>query len=154
MMMMSRREQVENVGGTIDPAVVRSVVQMLQSLGIYETQFEPLLMADSRRFFTDEGAAKVDELPCDQFLLHVEKRLQQAHEMVAQYLAPSSRAPLVRVVEDHLFAPHIAAVVRDGAPLLLKMDKVSDMKRMHSLLHRRGVSADAMLVAEWLKFIK
>ena len=55
-----------------DHEVVGRLCSMLYTLDLYSFQFEPLLLADSKRFFHQEGTQLVADLDTAQFFLLVE----------------------------------------------------------------------------------
>ena len=70
------------------------------------------------------------------FLLHVERRLQQASEMVREYLDVSTRSPLVSVIDNMLLLPHVGVLVERGLKGLIEQMRVKDIRRMFILLER------------------
>ena len=131
----------ERHGIAIDREVLGRLLRMLVALGLYGEQFEIPFLADSRRFFKNEGQQMAQSALGDGgsggaasassssssgggvsgadsgsglsggdsgsgfgvdpagFLLHVERRLVEAQDMVTRYLDVSTKAPLLQVMD-------------------------------------------------------
>jgi len=125
----------ERSGQSIDRSVIRRLLRMLYSVRLYQSFEEPFLM-ESERFFTAEGQELIDSFDAASFLKHVERRLQQASDMVAQYLDVGTRAPLIEVIDNRLLLPHVPALLDRGVATLFNETKIGDLKRMFVLLDR------------------
>ena len=111
----------ERHGQSTDKPLMRRLLRMMSSVGLYTDKFESPFLQESqryslyqflcffylvpdtitshtshhrRRFFYAEGQQLLDVVDTAGFLLQVERRLQQAAEMVASYLDISTRTPL------------------------------------------------------------
>ena len=111
---------------------------MLFSIGLYTDKFEYPFLTDSNRFFATEGQELIDSIDTPGFLLHVERRLQQASEMVREYLDVSTKSPLISVIDNMLLLPHVGVIVERGLKGLMEQAKVKDIRRMFMLLERVG----------------
>ena len=52
----------ERQNQTIDKSIVKRLLRMLYSVGLYADQFECTFLADSQRFFAAEGQELLDSL--------------------------------------------------------------------------------------------
>jgi cullin 4 len=127
--------QCERRGQSIDKSIVRRLLRMLFVVGLYRHFEEPFVM-ESERFFISEGQELIDSLDAASYLKHVERRLQQAVDMVAQYLDIGSRVPLIAVIDNRLLRPHVNALLERGVATLFNENKASDLKRLFVLLDR------------------
>ena len=126
----------ERQNQNIDKSIVQRLLRMLFSVGLYTDKFEYPFLAESQRFFAAEGQELVDSLDTPSFLLHVEKRLQQASEMVREYLDVSTKSPLISVIDNVLLLPHVGVMVERGLKGLMEQVRIKDMRRMFILLER------------------
>lgn len=127
--------QSERHGQSVDKRIVRRLLRMLFAVGLYRHFEEPFLM-ESERFFASEGQELIDSLDAASYLKHVERRLQQAVDMVTQYLDVGSRVPLIATIDNRLLRPHTTTLLDRGVATLFNENKVSDLKRLFVLLDR------------------
>ena len=128
----------ERQNQSIDKSIVQRLLRMLFSIGLYTDKFEYPFLTDSNRFFATEGQELIDSIDTPGFLLHVERRLQQASEMVREYLDVSTKSPLISVIDNMLLLPHVGVIVERGLKGLMEQAKVKDIRRMFMLLERVG----------------
>jgi len=131
---------------TNETDVLSRLCRMLSTLDKY-AQFEYVLCQDSKRFFAAEGTHLANTLSPSDFLALVDRRLQECTDMCSKLLDPSSRKPLLEIVETHLFTPHLPQLVEKGFKSLLDGDRVEDLRRMYLLFGR--VKAQNMLQQAW-----
>lgn len=139
-------------GREIDEDMIKRVLQMLLSLNLYKQKFESAFLVDSTRFFASEGSQLVDHCDASVFIEHVDKRLHEATGMVTKYLDSSTRLPLIQIIEQHLFTPHVNVLLEKGLSTLLQGDRVHDLKRFHSLMDR--VNMLDRLKQGWSNYVK
>lgn len=87
---------------------------MLSAIGLYAGRFEAPFITESVRFFTSEGQNMIASTDAATFLTHVEKRLQEAVDMVHMYLDISTKSKLIAVIENKLLLPHISTLIDKG----------------------------------------
>jgi cullin 4 len=110
-------------GESVNVSLLRSLVRMLTSLGLYKPTFLRAFLEDTGRYFLAEGERRVETLDVVGFLRHVEGRLLEAQEAVVQYLEPGTRRPLVQTIEAQLLAPHVSAVIEKGFEPLMDANR-------------------------------
>jgi cullin-4 len=130
--------ECERQGQQINRDVAKRLMRMLLALQTYRERFEQPFLEESARFFTAEGQRLLNELDASQFLVHVERRLLQAADMVQSYLDSATKRPLIEAIEQHLLKPHAQAILDRGFEQLLNGDKLADLHRMFSLFCRIG----------------
>lgn len=139
-------------GALTDGQQIGQLAQMLMTLQLYQSHFQQAFLQDAARFFGEEGERILDQLDVAQFLLHVDRRLNEAVELTTKHLDASSRKPLLEVVESYLLAPHVPVLLERGAAAMLAADQISDLKRMYLLFER--VHAVDKLRVVWSQYIK
>jgi cullin-4 len=142
----------ERQGLSVDREMIRRILRMLTSIGSYVHRFEFPLLSESKRFFLSEGQNLIEKLEPASFLLHVERRLKEASEMVLRYLEISTRNPLFTVIEDNLLTPHVNQLVDRGFCAMLEGDKLVDLGRMYMLLEK--VNGSSILKSQWSAHIR
>lgn len=137
-----------------DRDMMRRLLRMLYSVGLYAEKFQVPFILDTTRYFRAEGARLIQITDATNFCIHVEKRLVQANDMVMRYLDLSTRHPLLKAIESELLEPHIDAIVTRGLGPLLKQARTrqTDLRRLYNLLDR--VSALPTLCTQWCSYFK
>ena len=170
--------------------MVRRLLRMMSSVGLYTDKFETPFLQESQRYtcfsffaiflcciiqkplfllrlryFYSEGQQLLDIVDTAGFLVQVERRLQQAGDMVSSYLDISTRAPLgsisvlllshyymcylchtqththssaVSTIDTKLLLPHIPILLERGLSGLLSELRLGDLRRLYSLIERVG----------------
>jgi len=127
------------------------MIRMLSSLGLYQ-RFELPFLEDSNRFFELEGQQLAVQHDPAIFLQHVEKRLNEAGEMIQRYLQHITKPLLIKSIEKYLLDPHCNQLVERGLESLVEGDRIVDLKRMFILFQR--ISNTPMIKVAWCDYIK
>lgn len=142
----------ERNGEAIGRSYVFNLLRMLLSLQLYHADFEPKFLLASEQYYTQEGVNVLESANVPQFLVHVERRLQEENERVVHYLDVSTRRPLIQVVETKLLQPHTTTLLERGFDALMEEARIEDLKRMYQLFQR--VDAVDSLKASFAGYIK
>lgn len=132
----------ERRGEAINRSYLYNLLRMLSSLNLYHSDFETPFLTASERFYTQEGIEAMESSSVPQFLLHVEKRLQEENDRVNHYLDVATKKQLTAVVENQLLKPHIATLVERGFEALMDGSRIDDLKRMYILYARVNATGD------------
>ena len=84
---------------------------MLSTLGLYHKSFLPPFLASATAYFAAEASAMTTNLKIREYLNHCTARLAEAHDTVTLHLDPSTRGPLVQLMEDSLVRPHVGTLL-------------------------------------------
>lgn len=144
--------EADRQGLVVDKDVLKRLVRMLVSCGLYTHRFEVPFIADSKRFFMAEGQALIESNDVADYLVHAEKRLAEATEMTNLYLDISSRPALVLCIESSLLVPHGTALVERGMVGLMDANKLTDLRRLYVLLGRVGVTE--LIKQTWASYLR
>ncbi len=128
----------QRVGQGVDKDILRALLRMLSSLGLYTEQFEPLFLAHTKAFFRTEGEKLIGPggLNVQEFLGQVDRRLTEAAEQIMSYLEPSTRGPLVTAIESNFFNPHTHTLLTKGFDELMDNSRILDLKLLSNLMSR------------------
>lgn len=134
----------ERRGEIVDRGAVKSICQMLMSLGVktrtvYEEEFEMPFLEVSAEFFKMESQQFLRENSASVYVNRVEARIKEEAERAKHYLDPSSEGPITKVVERELISEHMKTIVEmenSGVVYMLKNDKTDDLKCMYYLFSR------------------
>ena len=137
---------------SFDEFSTKRLVRMLVTLDLYHAKFEIPFLIDSERFFLQEGQALVQSCDPAAFLMHTERRLAEALEMISKYIDTSTKMSLLRTIEATLLRPHASALIEKGLMSLLEANRIVDLRRMYVLLDRVG-EADGMRTG-WVAYIR
>jgi cullin 4 len=136
----------------VDQDMMRRLLRMLYSIGLYTDRFQFPFIRSTEHFFINEGRNLIEKTDAAFFMAHIEKRLIQANDMVVRYLDVSSRVPLLEAIERELLAPHINTLLERGLENLLQTHKLIDLKRMYYLFDR--VKCLSNLCKGWCDYLK
>lgn len=125
---------------------------MLLTLDLYNTLFEPFFLQDSVLFFTQEGNQYISCYTIAQFFSLVDSRLVEATELVSKSMSPTTKKPLVDIIEQNLLKPHVTLVLEKGFEGLLEDQKLEDVRRVTVLSDRVGMINTVKV--HWLTYIK
>ncbi|KAK4536609.1 hypothetical protein CDCA_CDCA09G2634 [Cyanidium caldarium] len=140
-------------GEPMERAELRDLlVDMLDTLGFYRTEFEPQLFATTRAFYAAEGRHYVAERSLPEYLGHCEMRLQQEQERVQAYLDASSQRQLLAILNDALGRQCVEAMMDKGLEALFDETRVDDLGRLYQLLRR--IDATWKLTPRYGEYIK
>jgi cullin-4 len=138
-------------GEAVDRALLKTLLRMLSSLGVYESAFQRAFLARTVAHYAAEGARLVAELEAPAFLAHAERRLAEEFARCDAYLEPATRRPLVEAVETCLVERHLPTVLEHGLDAMLAENRAEDLARLYALAAR--VAALAALCAAFKRHV-
>eukprot|EP00170_Pyropia_yezoensis_P002645 contig_11091_g2649 len=126
----------ERDGDSIDVTLVTSLASMLSAVGVYANVFEGPFLASTAHYFASESARLIDSMDLSAYLAHVEARLNAEAARVTSCLDATTRRPLIVIVERHLLAVHVQALLDKGFATLANEGRVADLARLWLLYGR------------------
>nr|CAG4640653.1 EOG090X01NX [Eulimnadia texana] len=126
----------ERQGDTVDRSLLKSLLRMLSDLGIYQEAFENKFLAATDQMFSAEGQRLMQEWEVSEYLLHVEKRLNEENNRLLHYLDQSTKRPLIAKVEKQLISEHLTRIIQKGLDPLLEENRIGDLTLMFNLVSR------------------
>eukprot|EP01119_Soliformovum_irregulare_P006728 TRINITY_DN1911_c0_g1_i2.p1 TRINITY_DN1911_c0_g1~~TRINITY_DN1911_c0_g1_i2.p1 ORF type:complete len:757 (-),score=235.37 TRINITY_DN1911_c0_g1_i2:308-2578(-) len=128
--------QRERQGETVARSLLKSVIQMFVSLGIYGEIFERPFLVATQNFYAADGTSSLQELELSMYLRHVESRILAESERLLSYLDSSTRKSLIHLLERNLIENHVPAILAKGFDSLMAENKIEDLTLMFSLFNR------------------
>lgn len=130
----------------IDRKLVKEVVEIFVEMGgarnsleVYVTDFEDMLLSTSADFYSRESSKWAEEDSFPDYMCKAEDRLQQEQQRVANYLHSSTEEKLLKVCDEQLLqTPEQILLEKEnsGCEALLRDNKVDDLSRMFRLFSR------------------
>ncbi|KXS17899.1 cullin-4A [Gonapodya prolifera JEL478] len=137
----------ERNGNVVSRDLLRSIVQALLDLDLYDLIFEPELLAETDRFYTEEGdrlTSEVTQAPdggvaLSHLLKRVEQRVQEESNRCTPnvgYLTPSSRRKLTQLAEAQFVKRNARALLDAGFDKLMDAKATDDLTRLYTVFNR------------------
>lgn len=132
----------ERNGEQIDTALIHNIIEAYIALGVtkknvYGKEFECYFLTETRDFYSAESTNYLNSNSTSDYMIKVEKRLQEEENRVQLYLSQSTWAHLREVCKDELISQHKHQLASEFKPLL-QDDKYEDIGRMYTLLGMIG----------------
>jgi cullin 1 len=133
----------EREGKIIDKSLVKSVVELYESMGMgtldaYNTDLEEPLLTSTREYYARKREDWINDSTPD-YLIKAEDALDAERKRVEDYLHTSSEAKILKVVEEEILE-RVEMVLLEkessGCRALLQNDKSEDLQRMFRLFGR------------------
>jgi len=133
----------EREGRIIDKSLVKSVVELYESMGMgtleaYNTDLEDPLLVSTREYYARKREDWINNSTPD-YLIKAEDALDEERKRVEDYLNTSSEAKLLKVVEEEILEKVEMLLLEkesSGCRALLQNDKSEDLQRMFRLFSR------------------
>eukprot|EP00270_Netrium_digitus_P009725 TRINITY_DN2975_c0_g1_i1.p1 TRINITY_DN2975_c0_g1~~TRINITY_DN2975_c0_g1_i1.p1 ORF type:complete len:809 (+),score=234.88 TRINITY_DN2975_c0_g1_i1:93-2429(+) len=126
----------ERNGEAVNRGLLKHLLRMFSSLGIYIDSFERPFLQETSDFYASEGLRFLNITDIPDYLKHVETRLQEENERCIQYLDKSTRKQLIGVVEKQLLEMHVQAILDKGFSALMDANRAGDLHRLYALFSR------------------
>ncbi|KAH8118023.1 ubiquitin ligase SCF complex subunit Cullin [Phellopilus nigrolimitatus] len=137
--------EIDREGYAINRSAVKSCVDVLLALredaesgglSVYKRDVEPAVLKDSEAFYADEGEKLL--LTCDapEYLRRAEERFAQEEARAIHYLSAQTAAPLRKILEDSLLAPHLSSIIampNSGLDNMLDLDQEDNLARLYRI---------------------
>ncbi|XP_054159550.1 cullin-4A-like [Oppia nitens] len=126
----------ERNGEAVDRGLLKSLLRMLSDLSIYRNAFEIRFLQSTEQLYAAEGQRLMQSMEVPEYLIHVDKRVNEEWERLLHYLDHSTRKPLIQTVEKQLISEHLPNILSKGLDQLLDANRASDLSLMYNLLSR------------------
>jgi cullin 4 len=142
----------ERNGESINRPLIQKVLRVFTTLGIYRNIFEYIFLEKSKLFYAADGVRRMSVMAVPDYLGHVQKRLNEEVERVMTYLDPSTRLPLLRILETELLQKHVGSLLEKGFDKLIDKNRVDDLSLMHNLFNRvDGIESERNAFSKYIK---
>ncbi|TDL25857.1 Cullin-domain-containing protein [Rickenella mellea] len=137
--------QVEREGYAINRSAVKSCVDVLlqlndgtdgQPISVYKNDLEPEVLKESDAFYQLEAQNLLESCDAPEYLRRVESRFSSEENRAHHYLSSQTAAPLKKILEDTLLAPHLNTILsmpNSGLDAMIDEEKENDLARLYRL---------------------
>eukprot|EP00756_Hemistasia_phaeocysticola_P015860 Hpha_TRINITY_DN15438_c5_g1::TRINITY_DN15438_c5_g1_i1::g.172953::m.172953/K10609/CUL4; cullin 4 len=147
----------ERLGNAVDRRLLSKLTRMLDSLLMYKAVFEEPFLQETRTFYDEEAAvailSRTEFRVCD-YLHRVEQRFSEENERLQVCLLPSTRRPLITVVETCLVKTHAQEIVSKGLHELLQKMLLPELGLLYSQLGLPTVECRQILRESFQTYVK
>ncbi|XP_071501882.1 cullin-4A-like [Diadema antillarum] len=145
--------EMERTGDFVEHSLLKSLLRMLSDLQIYEEAFEKKFLDATKSLYAAEGQRLVHEREVPEYLVHVDKRLEEESQRILHYLDHTTRKSLIACVEKQLLEVHIGTILQKGLDSLLDANRVEDLSLLFKLLQRtkNGLSELCQYFSAYIK---
>ena len=150
----------EREGEIIDKTLVKSIVELYEKMGMgcldsYTNDLEQPLLDATRAYYARKREDWIAKDSTPDYLIKVEKALNEEKVRVVEYLNLASEPKLRRVVEDEILQKvqmNLLEKEGSGCRVLLANDKTEDLQRMFQLFSRldSGLQPMANIVEQFI----
>jgi len=141
----------ERMGDMVNRSLLRNLLRMLGQLQLYSS-FEAAFLADTESFYRQEGSDKLQDLDIPNYLLFVERRIEEEHDRIGHYLDIQTKKPLISKLDTQLLEAHVQTIVDKGFEILMTQHRIKDLERLYNLLLRvNGLSNIRQAFSAYIK---
>lgn len=150
----------EREGEIIDKSLVKSIVELFESMGMgsldaYNADLEDPLLESTREYYAKKRQEWIATDSTPDYLIKAEAALNEERNRVADYLNQSSETKLLKVVEEEILEKVEMVLLEkegSGCRVLLANDKSEDLQRMFRLFSRleNGLNPMASIVENFV----
>lgn len=126
----------EREGIQIDRQLVKSLLRMMSSLGIYQSVFEQPFLKTTAALYESEGNTFCRDLEVPAYLAYVNRRLQEEASRIDYYLDFGTRKQLISLTEKYLIVDHMESFIAKGFEMMLHDNRCEELSLIYSLLSR------------------
>ncbi|KAM0754709.1 Cullin-domain-containing protein [Meredithblackwellia eburnea MCA 4105] len=129
-----------------------------EQLSPYKTSFEAAFLKQTREFYTRESQALLIECDAPNYLIRIQRRLEEEALRAQSYLARSTEPLLTKLLEDVLINKHLTAILEhsaSGLATLINDSRIEDLQRLYNLFGRveRGRPTLQSGISAWIVMI-
>lgn len=135
---------LERNGYTIQKALIKSIIQMLIDLQIYDEIFNQHLLTITDNLYKTESNKYIRNFNISMYISYVNRRLEEETARVKSYLHKVTEKPLLEIVKNRLLKKHLNYILENGLPELLIHNKTNDLTHLYSLLNQISTGHSAL----------
>lgn len=125
--------QKERSGSLIDHTLMKTLVDMLNALQLFDDVFKSAFLNSAREFYSEESKTLMQNFNIHSYLQHVASRMKEESNRMSAYLNTMNSNEVLSVVLSSFIKAHIA-VILDGMSELLEFDKSYELALLYKLL--------------------
>lgn len=132
---------------------MRSAIQMLIEVGnqnrkIYESEFESVLLDETRGYYRSESNKLITDSSCGAYLTQAHSRLEEEYERVANYLSPTTETKLIdTMLSEYLGDRHALTLLTmpsSGLVTMILNNKIDDLGMLYNMFSKRAESFELL----------
>ncbi|CAE7529703.1 CUL3A [Symbiodinium natans] len=125
------------------------LVWQSQARGVYKTDFESKLLTTSSEYYRSKVAGWTAAYSCPQFLLEIQRRLDDEESRLSRYLDSTSEKELKTVVQKELILNTAKGLVEmsTGAQAMLTNRRYDELKLMYRIFKREPTMLPHIITA-------
>ena len=134
--------EFDRLGSDVNNALLKGVIQSIVALSVYNEPFEARFLVETEAFYSREVAEKLDfgadQRECDilpNYMIYVEKRLEEEKRRLNKYLDESSRKNLEKTLVRVMIEVHIERLL-EACLEWFALDRVAEQRRLFNLLEK------------------
>ncbi|EFA09966.2 cullin-4A-like [Tribolium castaneum] len=116
--------------------VLKSTINMLNVLQVYEDIFTSDFLKSTHDFYEDEASRNINTMEVPQYLSLVNKRITQEQERVTNYLNKNTEAQLLDIVYTQLIEKQITEILNKGFDQLIDKNMHSELVLIYKLFQK------------------
>ncbi|KAK9737600.1 Cullin protein neddylation domain [Popillia japonica] len=124
---------LERQGEVIDRNLLKSLINMLHELQIYEDKFEPKFLTTTNGMYQNESQKMIKEYNLLQYLYYVSRRLDEETERIMNYLRKSTKSKLLTIVKIQLLQEHTQQILSKEVDELFENAKIIEITLLYDL---------------------
>lgn len=124
----------ERNGQKIDRVILKSIMEMLNELQIYEEIFSGKFLQISDTLYKEESEKLMDDFDVITYLNYVQRRMNEEQDRIKCYLHKSSEKPLADILKKRLLKDHLQTILTKGVDELVDNNKIEELSLLFVLL--------------------
>eukprot|EP00297_Palpitomonas_bilix_P005382 CAMPEP_0113885364 /NCGR_PEP_ID=MMETSP0780_2-20120614/10865_1 /TAXON_ID=652834 /ORGANISM="Palpitomonas bilix" /LENGTH=816 /DNA_ID=CAMNT_0000873273 /DNA_START=158 /DNA_END=2608 /DNA_ORIENTATION=- /assembly_acc=CAM_ASM_000599 len=128
--------EAERNGDVVEKSALRNVIRFLSSLKLYETCIEVPYLEHSTTHFKNGSGHKVATMSVSEYLIHVEKVIQEEKHRAEYYLEARSIPAIMQLIYEHFISHHAHTIVGRGFDEFVESDRKDDLRRLFAVLSK------------------
>lgn len=126
----------ERNGEEIDGILLKSVIEMLQTLQLYENCFLNDFLKESREFYNEESKNRLETSSIPEYLTYVNKRISQEQNRVSDYLNKHTENQILDIIYKELVEKHVNRILCKGFDDLLQKNMFEELTLLYRLFQK------------------
>ncbi|RZC33222.1 4-aminobutyrate aminotransferase, mitochondrial-like [Asbolus verrucosus] len=128
--------EMERNGLIIDRVLLKSMIEMLNSLQVYEEIFQGEFLKSSQNFYEDEGTKIIQVYNVPLYLSHVNRRIVQEEDRIKNYLNKCTENLLLDIIHKQLIENHITEILNKGFDELIDNNMYTELILIYKLFQK------------------
>lgn len=128
--------ETERNGECIDRILLKSVIDMMNELQVYDEIFSPKFLSVTDSLYKEESMQLFEDFNVTNYLFYVERRLREEEDRIVSYLHKSSEKVLTDILKRRLLKEHLQEILERGFDELMEYNKLEQLTLLYKLLEQ------------------